>query len=442
MSNTNRDYIVICDVKNSNLTLYRPIKFYITDKNTSNIFIRLVTQIENDSDIIEYVDIEPADNYVVTMRIIKPDNEVKSIAASKLKEGAIYQVDLQDDCKDMSGTYKCELLISTIVYGRQELNTSDMFTYEVVNSILSKAVVTETKGITTEYILNQVDAYSSQVSDVSLQLNDINSRIKDIGRSTVNQGEMEIIGHRGLAGLYPEGTCLAFKNSILRGEADSVEFDIRWTSDGKYVVMHDTTVDRTTNGTGNVKDMTGDELKALDHGSYKSSVFAGTKIPYLEEALSACRGLPLKYIYPQVNVSELGDVDLARQQLIEVIDIFKRYELLDKIILQCVGLGSMTTFQIASMIREINEDITIMLMVDSNETSIKNNVDWCVKQQGRFMLGCSKDIFLTNPTIANYAKDNGVDIVVWTVNSWEELQTLRKANICRVMTDTNLKGVF
>ena len=76
MSNTNRDYIVICDVKNSKLTLYRPIKFYITDKNTSNIFIRLVTKIENDSGVTEYVDIEPASNFVVTMRIIKPDNEV------------------------------------------------------------------------------------------------------------------------------------------------------------------------------------------------------------------------------------------------------------------------------------------------------------------------------------------------------------------------------
>ena len=440
MNNTNRDFLVVCDVKNSTLIINRPIKFYITDKNTSNIFIRLVTQIEYDDNIKKYVDIEPANSYAVTMRIIKPNNEVKSVIASQLEEGAIYQVDLQDDCKDIPGMYKCELLMSTLVYDRQELNTSDAFTYRVERSILSNiSEIVETVDTTVEDVLNQV--YIARLEMLN-RTNAVDLQVKNIGRSTVNQGEIEIIGHRGLGGLYPEGTCLAFKNSILRGEADSVEFDIRWTSDGKYVVMHDTTVDRTTNGEGNVKDMTGAELKALDHGSYKSSVFAGTNIPYLEEALSVCRGLPLKHIYPQVNVSELGDVDLARQQLIEVIDIFKRYELLDKIILQCVGVGSITTFQIASMIREINEDITIMLMVDSNETSIKNNVDWCVKQQGRFMLGCSKDIFLTNPTIANYAKDNGVDIVVWTVNSLEELQTLRKSNICRVMTDTNLKGVF
>ena len=55
-----------------------------------------------------------------------------------------------------------------------------MFTYNVVNSILSKAVVTETKGITTEYILNRVDAYSSQVSGIGLQLDDIGSQIQEV----------------------------------------------------------------------------------------------------------------------------------------------------------------------------------------------------------------------------------------------------------------------
>ena len=189
MSNANRDYVVICDVKNSKLTIYRPIKFYVTDKNTSNIFIRLVTKIENDSGVDEYVDLEPANNFVVTIRIIKPDDEVKSIVASKLQEGTIYQVDLQEDCKDIPGTYKCELLISTIVYGRQELNTSDMFTYKVENSILSRAEVIETKGITTEYLLNRVDAASSQASAIGLQMDKVSlqiSQIEKLCKSKVN----------------------------------------------------------------------------------------------------------------------------------------------------------------------------------------------------------------------------------------------------------------
>ena len=83
MSNTNRDYAIIYDVKNSSLTLSRPLVFYITDKNTSNIFVRLVTKISVDDGIDKYTDIENASNYVLTMRIVKPSNEVKSIDAAQ-----------------------------------------------------------------------------------------------------------------------------------------------------------------------------------------------------------------------------------------------------------------------------------------------------------------------------------------------------------------------
>ena len=168
MSNTNRDFLIICDVKNSKLTINRPIKFYITDKNTSNIFIRLVTQIAYDSNINKYVDIEPASNFAVTMRIVKPNNEVKSVTASKLEEGAMYQVDLQDDCKDILGIYKCELLISTMVNGKQELNTSDMFTYKVERSVLSNVdEIIETEDTTVEDILNRVDTVNLRIDNLA-----------------------------------------------------------------------------------------------------------------------------------------------------------------------------------------------------------------------------------------------------------------------------------
>ena len=79
MSNANRDYAIVYDVKNSLLTLSRPLVFYITDKNTSNIFVRLVTRIIVGDGIDQYTDIENATNYILTMRVIKPNDEIKSI---------------------------------------------------------------------------------------------------------------------------------------------------------------------------------------------------------------------------------------------------------------------------------------------------------------------------------------------------------------------------
>ena len=151
MSNVNRDYAIVYDVKNGLLVLSRPLIFYITDKNTSNIFVKLVTRVDIGNGIDQYTDLENASNYVLTIRVIKPNNEVKSLEATQHEEESIFQFDLTEDFKDISGKYICELIISTIVSGRQELITSDPFSYEVKRSILSNVgEIIETEDTTVE----------------------------------------------------------------------------------------------------------------------------------------------------------------------------------------------------------------------------------------------------------------------------------------------------
>ena len=165
MSNANRDYAIVYDVKNSSLVSSRPLNFYITDKNTSNIFIKLVTKVIVGNGIDQYTDIENASNYVLTMRVIKPNNEVKSLEATQHKPENIFQFDLTEDFKDMPGKYTCELTISTIVSSRQELITSDPFSYEVKRSILSNVgEIIETEDTTVEKLLNNLDATKTKLS--------------------------------------------------------------------------------------------------------------------------------------------------------------------------------------------------------------------------------------------------------------------------------------
>jgi len=76
---------------------------------------------------------------------------------------------------------------------------------------------------------------------------------------------IDIIGHRGCAGLEPENTIRAFKKAIKIG-VDFIEFDVRMTKDKQLVVIHDNKVDRTTNGKGYVKDFTLEEIRKLDAG--------------------------------------------------------------------------------------------------------------------------------------------------------------------------------
>jgi glycerophosphoryl diester phosphodiesterase len=90
--------------------------------------------------------------------------------------------------------------------------------------------------------------------------------------------------HRGDTQCCPENTIPAFVSAVKKG-AHQIELDVALSKDGRDVIIHDNTVDRTTNGSGKVADLTFRELRALDAGSWFSEEFAGTGIPALHEAL-------------------------------------------------------------------------------------------------------------------------------------------------------------
>lgn len=97
------------------------------------------------------------------------------------------------------------------------------------------------------------------------------------------------IAHRGFSAAAPENTLAAIVKGMAAG-ADGCEFDVYASKDGVAVLMHDDTVDRTTNGTGKVSDLTVAELKKLDAGSWKGRAFAGEPVPTLLEVLKAMKG--------------------------------------------------------------------------------------------------------------------------------------------------------
>ena len=95
-----------------------------------------------------------------------------------------------------------------------------------------------------------------------------------------------IFAHRGASAHAPENTLAAFEVALAQG-ADAIELDVKLSADGQVVVVHDPTVDRTTDGKGKVKDLTLAQLKTLDVGSSFSPQMAGEKIPTLGEVFEA-----------------------------------------------------------------------------------------------------------------------------------------------------------
>ena len=97
------------------------------------------------------------------------------------------------------------------------------------------------------------------------------------------------VAHRGASGSYPENTLLAFRKAVEIG-ADEIELDLHSTKDGHLVVMHDGTVDRTTDGTGAIGEMALTEIKALDAGGVFGGRFRGERVPTWEEVLDLVQG--------------------------------------------------------------------------------------------------------------------------------------------------------
>lgn len=93
-----------------------------------------------------------------------------------------------------------------------------------------------------------------------------------------------VIGHRGVKAACPENTLVSFRKA-LELKVDAIEFDVRITRDRQLVISHDDAVDRCSNGTGRIADLTLAELRRLDFGVKTGPEFAGTRIPTLEETL-------------------------------------------------------------------------------------------------------------------------------------------------------------
>ncbi|EMR06503.1 Glycerophosphoryl diester phosphodiesterase [Bhargavaea cecembensis DSE10] len=107
--------------------------------------------------------------------------------------------------------------------------------------------------------------------------------------SKQEQQKMINVAHRGASGHAPENTMAAFHKGF-EMKADYIEIDVQMTKDGELIAIHDTTVDRTTNGTGAVGSLTFEEIRQLDAGSWFGPEFAGEKVPTFEEILDAFRG--------------------------------------------------------------------------------------------------------------------------------------------------------
>ncbi len=135
-----------------------------------------------------------------------------------------------------------------------------------------------------------------------------------------------VAGHRGICAEYPENTMLSYRKAIELG-VDQLEIDLNLTKDGHVVLIHDCTVDRTTEKAGRVRDYTLEEIRQMDAGSFKDYAFRGEKIPPFEELLA--------YI-SDTDVSLNVEIkDRTFETVRKAVDMLRAYHMEDRFVIAC-----------------------------------------------------------------------------------------------------------
>lgn len=219
------------------------------------------------------------------------------------------------------------------------------------------------------------------------------------------------IAHRGASAYAPENTVAAFDEAIRLGAA-AIEFDVRVTADGVPVVLHDETVDRTTNGHGRVDQLTRLELLRLDAGSWKHPRFAGTRIPTLAEALAAVDDLAIPVLELKTAVSAGVLADLLAE-----------FAMADRAVVLSFEAPML------SLLRPVLPNICIGMLADVWTADLPQR---CVKGGARII---AADIEILTLERVGQARNAGLDVWTYTVNDAGTIAACAALGVTGVITD-------
>ncbi|RJP63216.1 MAG: T9SS C-terminal target domain-containing protein [Ignavibacteriales bacterium] len=221
------------------------------------------------------------------------------------------------------------------------------------------------------------------------------------------------IAHRGCSSLAPENTYSAWVKAI-EAKADYFELDIQLSSDDSLMIMHDNTLDRTTDGTGSLSSFTYAQLRALDAGSWFSTVFTGEKIPTFAEALKLAKDNPDIDIVAEIKSSDATIVQ-------KVVKMIQDWNMQSRVI-----LSSFTSSQLA-----VSKFLDTSIDVQLFGTITTSMIDQVASLGGEWV-GSGGSI--TNSLI-EYAHSKNIFFNAWTINSSSQMLTLIGQGIDAITTN-------
>lgn len=227
-----------------------------------------------------------------------------------------------------------------------------------------------------------------------------------------------VVGHRGSSGDAPENTIASFSKAI-DDCADMIEADIQMSRDGQIMVIHDKTLERTTNGSGLVKDFTLDELKKYDAGGWFDKRYEGERIPTLDELIELIKGKA--YLNIEIKSKEN---DHTTEIIDKVIEIVEKHDYTN------ATLFASFNYEYLKYIKTISSDYRCAAVkipqLDTTPSEISQET------------GCEGFICSVgelNDEIVADSEQNGIIIGVYSVDSDEELAEALRFNVKALATN-------
>ena len=224
---------------------------------------------------------------------------------------------------------------------------------------------------------------------------------------------MEVTAHRGASVMYPENTMSAFVGAK-KLNSDWIELDVQQTKDKMLVVMHDSNLKRTTGVNKNTWDVTYDEIRKLDAGSFFSSEFKDEKIPSLEEVIEFAKNNNIKL---NIELKPTGhEVDFEKS----VVELVNKYDFASN----CVVTSQ--AYEVLENVKKYDKNIKtvyVMSLAYGDITSLKDADSFSIEASS------------VTKTLVNKVHNSGKELYAWTVNTKESITDMINMNVDNIITD-------
>lgn len=212
------------------------------------------------------------------------------------------------------------------------------------------------------------------------------------------------VAHRGYSTDAPENTLSAYRLAKKKGFT-FVECDVSFTLDGYAVLLHDASVDRTSNGTGNIANMTLADARALDFGSWKSTVYAGEQIPTFEEFIVLCKHLS---IHPYIEL-KVG----TKEQIQSLVNVVNRYGMKGKVTWISFDTNCL------EYIKAVDTKARLGYVTYYVDADIINTAKQLLSEHNEVFIDCSYNG--ANSAMVQLCAESDLPFETWTLNSEEAI---------------------